>query len=195
MMLSLLKSRRAWAGFAGVGLLVVVGVGLVVLWRPTAALFHLDPGRPYRLEFGRGSGWHGLDTIKVLQDGTVTLHRQRHESDGQALHGYWETARLKLPPEALARVVDAIEEHRLLGMDKGYHGGAVDGTQWVLWVKQGEKEKSVYFDNYFPKGIIRFAEALDNVLDENGLEKVDWHHVPDVDARKHERELWDSIER
>lgn len=186
---SLLKSHWAWAVASA------VGVGLVILWCPTAIPFHLDPGRPYQLEFGRGSGWHGLDTVKLRQDGTVTLHRQRQEFDGQVVHLFWETARLKLPPEALARVVDAIEEHQLLGMDREYHEDADDGTQWVLWVKQGEKEKSVYFDNRFPKGIVRFAEALDNVLAENGLEKADWRRVPDVDARKHERELWDSIKR
>ena len=27
--------------------------------------FTVDPGQPFRLEFGRGSGWHGLNTVKL----------------------------------------------------------------------------------------------------------------------------------
>src|SRR5262249_32140743 len=73
--LRLLMSRRAWAVAVGVSL------ALATLWRLTAyppgMLVRLDASAPYRIELGRGSGLHGLDTVTVLQDGTVTLYRMR----------------------------------------------------------------------------------------------------------------------
>jgi hypothetical protein len=151
---------------------------------------------PYRIEFGRGSGWHGLDTIKIRQDGTVTLHRLSREYIGQVANDFVETATLQLRPESLARVREAVDGTGVLGLYREYHEPDVaDGTQWVLWVQQGEGETSVYCNNYFPKAIVRFADALDGILAEGGLGEVEWHRVPDAEARNHERELWDSIKR
>ena len=180
---SLLNSRRAW-----VMALVVVTLLAAFLWDWVVHPGGLDPDLPYIIQFGRGSGWHGLDTVKVAQDGTVTLHRLTNGEDP-----FWETATLKLHTESLAQVLDAIEKNRLFGLRKAYHGNVVDGTQWVLWLKQGDKEKAVYFDNHFPPEIERFADALDKALAENGLEKAEWRYVGEADARGHERALWDSI--
>jgi hypothetical protein len=189
-------------------LAAIVAVGGVALWRLHAdrrgapdrgdELRTLDPSMPYRIEFGRGSGWHGLDTAKLLQDGTVTLHRQARGTDRDTgrIHVFWETATLKLSRQALEKVVAAVEANRVLDLDRVYREpGVFDGTQWVLWVEQGGKEKSVYFDNRFPGEIVRFAAALDGILAENGSDKVDWHRVAAADAGKHQRELWASIKR
>jgi hypothetical protein len=182
-MASLLKSRRTWVTLFGVTLLAAF------LWDWVAHLGGLDPDLPYIIQFGRGSGWHGLDTAKIAQDGAVTLHRQLANQEGP----FWETATLKLRQESLARVLDAVEKNRLFGLRKAYHGNVADGTQWVLWLKQGDREKAVYFDNHFPPEIERFADALDTALAENGLEKAEWRYVGGADARGHERALWDSI--
>src|SRR5256885_12477044 len=103
--------------------------------------FRIDPARPFRVEFGRGSGWHGLDTIKFELGGVVVLHRMKEAEKGYA----FETATLRLPPDAVADVLKAIDTNDLLGLHKAYHADMHDGTQWVLWIKQGEREKSVYF--------------------------------------------------
>ncbi len=178
---SLLRLRRTWV-------LIVIVVGLLVahLWDWLARPAVLDADRPYMIRFGRGSGWHGLDTVKIREDGSVTLHRLISTDDPS-----WETTTLKLRPESLARILDAIEKNRLFGLQKAYHSDIADGTQWVLWIKQGERQKAVYFDNNFPPEIERFAEAVDKALDESGLEKAVWHNVGD--ARGHDRGLWDSI--
>src|SRR5262245_45181811 len=47
--------------------------------------FTNDRIQPFWLEFGRGSWWHGLDTVKFDQTGRVILHRlksARTKSDG-----------------------------------------------------------------------------------------------------------------
>jgi len=138
------------------------------------------------MEFGRGSGWHGLDTVKIFRDGTVTLHRQ-------VRNPYWETTTFKLADEAMTEVLSAVDANRLSALLKEYDGSVADGTQWVLWFEQDGVEKTVYCDNRFPDEIVRFAKDLDGILAKNGLEDVKWQRVNVDDARKHERKLWDSI--
>lgn len=150
--------------------------------------FRLIPVEAYRIEFVRGSGWHGLDTIKVNQDGTVVLHRLA----GSDCY----TATIHLSEQSVAQILQAIEDNHLLGMDRAYHANVADGTQWVFWIRQGDNERSIYFNNHFPQEILRFAKSLDEALCESGLGKVAWHPVaPWRGNREHEKELWESITR
>jgi len=114
--------------------------------------FRLDPVKPWRIEFGRGSGYHGLDTVKLDQGGHLVLHRLGSRG--------WETAAVDLQADVVAQVLEAVEANRLLELDKAYHADLKDGTQWVLWVRQGEQEKAVYFDNHFPDQIVCIATIV-----------------------------------
>lgn len=154
-------------------------------------VFRIDPAQPFRLELGRGSGWDGLDTTRIDQDGKVVLYRSRRpEAEPQ-----WETAALRLRPESLTEVLKAVESNGLMSLHRAYHSDVRDGTQWVFWVRQGGQEKSVYFNNRFPRSATRFAQQLDGVLDRAGLGTAAWQPVPAGESRQHERELWDSIRR
>jgi hypothetical protein len=170
---------------------LVIAVALVVVGcsgrveRDDRPAFTIDRTQPFWLEFGRGSGWHGLDTIKLDQTGRVVLHRITSRMS-------WEVATLQLSPEALAEALNAVESNGLMRLHKAYYADIHDGTQWVLWIKQGEREKSVYFNNSFPAAITRFAEQLDAILARGGLDKAGWQPVPDREARQHEKELWHS---
>ncbi len=42
------------------------------------AQWQFDPSASFKLDFGRGSGWHGLETIS-LKDGKATLYRVAKE--------------------------------------------------------------------------------------------------------------------
>jgi hypothetical protein len=155
--------------------------------------FAIDPEQAFRLEFGRGSGMRGLETVRITQDGRVALYRHQRSQPQQ---GGWESASLQLASGALAEVLKAVEANGLMALGRAYHDPDVaDGTQWVFWVKQGEREKSVYFNNNFPRPITRFAEQLDSILSEAGLDEVAWQTVPDREAGLHHRELWNSIKR
>jgi hypothetical protein len=173
---------------------LVIAVALVVagcsgrVERDDRPAFTIDRTQPFWLEFGRGSGWHGLDTIKLDKTGGVVLHRMKSTMS-------WEVAALQLPPEAIAEVLKAVESNGLMRLHKAYHADIHDGTQWVLKIKQGEREKSVYFNNSFPAAITRFAEQLDAILARGGLDRVAWRPVPGREARQHEKGLWDSTER
>ena len=157
--------------------------------------FAIDHAQPFWLEFGRGSGWHGLNTVKIDQTGRVVLHRMKSERQPDVTDLSWEAATLHLPPEAVAGVLQAVESNNLMSLHKAYREDIADGTQWVLWIKQGEREKSVYFNNSFPGSITAFAEQLDAILLRAGLDKAEWQPVPERESRQHERELWDSIKR
>jgi hypothetical protein len=81
-------------------------------------------------------------------------------------------------------------------LHKEYHARNVwDGDQWVLWIRQGENEKAVFFDNCFPGAITRFAQLLDDILAKSGVGRARWEQVPDAEERLHEKELWLSLER
>jgi hypothetical protein len=187
-----LRSRRAWAAAL---LVCLAGVGIwfaVEQWWPLPN--HVEPDSPWKIEFGRGSGWRGLNTVCLTHDGVAVLHRMNHASRSTR-DPYWETTSLTLPPEAVAEVVASVEKNRLLGLQHTYRSGAHDGTQWVFRFTQGGYEKAVYFDNEFPRAIERFSADLHRVLAEHGLRSREWSRVPDGSWRRHERALWDSIRR
>jgi hypothetical protein len=186
--------RRRWLLIA-VALAVVGGGVYLLAVRNDSPAFTIDRTQPFWLEFGRGSGWHGLDTIKIDQTGRVVLNRVKSECKEDVTVLSWEAATLQLSPEAVAEVLKAVEANDLMGLRKEYHEDIHDGTQWVLWTKQGKREKSVYFNNNFPRRIKAFAEQIDTILARSGLDKVAWQPVPEQDSRQHERELWDSINR
>ncbi len=157
--------------------------------------FTIDAGKPWKIEFGRGSGWEGLDTVKLTDDGKVVLHRQTWQADNGIRSAKWETAQLALPRDAVASILATVSKTRLLDLHREYHANVADGTQWVLWITQGRNAKSVYFNNHFPNEILQFASLLDEVLVQNGIQAVKWDPVPAGMERQHERQLWDSIKR
>ena len=147
--------------------------------RPT---FRIAPEKGFQIAFGRGSGWHGLDTVSVDDAGTVTLHKI---SDAGIIRSSFT-----LVENDLNAVLSLVDECGVMDFDREYHDETVvDGTQWVLLVEQGEKMKSIYFNNHFPEKIHRFALQFDSILDaeSKGLETITVEIDPISDR------LWDSI--
>jgi hypothetical protein len=136
---------------------------------------------PFVLEFGRGSGMRGLDTVKILEDGTAILHERTTTGV--------KVARLQLPPEELQKVRRLIEKHRLLALDRSYSNGWADGTQWIVRIKHDGGEKAAYFDNLFPAAITEFADELDVLLNANGLPTAIWRPA----ELGYSDDLWKSI--
>jgi hypothetical protein len=151
----------------------------------TTPPFEIDPSRDYRIEFGRGSGMSGLDTVAFGTDGIATLHRAMPERG-------WETATLTFSKEALARILSTIRGQKIMHMAAGYHANVHDGTQWVLWITQGNQSKSIYFNNHFPDGILRFAQIIDTELQQSGYSGIRWKKVPPEHERDHGKALWNS---
>ena len=144
-----------------------------------------DPDKPFHLAFGRGSGWHGLDTIEIDNYLKAELFRQTSA-------GGWETCVVELTVDEWGAVSDSIVKNDLYLLDREYHADVADGTQWILWITQDNESKTVYFNNYFPSAIKRFASDLDKVFDGNDV-LLEWKDVPADLSRQHEGRIWDSI--
>lgn len=160
----------------------------------TRPAFTFDPAQAWQIDLGRGSGMDGLETVEMANDGKVTLHRAKAVRQGDGYAHTWEKATPSLSPDAVKRIADAVVAERLPELGRAYHAGVFDGTQWVLWVRQGGREKVVYCDNHFPESVVRFAATVDAELVAIGA-AVRWQQVPFWDERRHERELWDSLQR
>ena len=150
------------------------------------APFKMDASHPFHIELGRGSGWLGLDTVAISQDGKTTLFRHTRPTG-------WETTTLVLEPASIRRVVRAIEVNKISAMGSSYSANAFDGTQWIIWITQGTNSKSVYFDNHFPHAIRRVARTIDAELKRAGLPHAKWVPVVPPQSRQHERKLWETL--
>ena len=95
-----------------------------------------------------------------------------------ALHRTWK-------PGHTARLNGYLEDH----------ANVADGTQWVLWIRQGDRERASYFNNHFPGPIVRFARELDEIIAQSVGPKLRWERVLPWNSREHEKELWKSTER
>lgn len=149
-----------------------------------------DYDTPYKLEFGRGSGWHGLNTIAIDEKGEITLHRQQKKKH---TNYYWETATLTGNKEIIKQIAQHIQDLHLVEMERAYYADIHDGTQWIFWLIQNGQEKSIYFDNHFPGAIQDFAIAIDNILKSAGLESAKWTPVPIDKKLQHQKPIWNSI--
>lgn len=155
--------------------------------------FSIDPAKPFTIAFGRGSGWAGLNTVNINENGKVVLYRLQVEQRHEIRYLFWETGTMQLLSEDITAILDSLYTFHLLTMHKEYHADIHDGTQWVLWIQQEPHEKSIYCNNHFPNDILAFSDFLDDLLTKRGLADVTWTRVPKNEFRNHEKELWESI--
>ena len=144
--------------------------------------FDLNREKDFSIQLGRGSGWHGIELIKINNKGTVHLHR---------LNG--EHAEFDLTVEELDAIVDSINTEKLTELDRKYINENVnDGTQWLLWIRQNGKHTRTYFSNQFPKQILNFAKTVDAQL-RTGQRKLSFQTVKDPQG--HAKQIWEIIDR
>ncbi len=151
--------------------------------------FEVD--KPFRLEFGRGSGMYGLEMIALDEAGEMVIHRRLWEPRGGGSTWFWERASLPVGIDVTRRVAGSIDALGLVAMEKSYHASVHDGLQWILWIVQGKGQKSVYFNNHFPEAIQDFAIALNDIVGGLG-EQLQWRRVPAAMSGKHDKGLWRS---
>ncbi|HEV2296737.1 MAG TPA: hypothetical protein VGR35_23045 [Tepidisphaeraceae bacterium] len=153
--------------------------------RPT---FVLDASKPFVIEFGRGSGQHGLDIVKVNETGAVQLSRIEGRPNA-------EFASLQLSSTDVATLVGLVNTNQLTSMGRMYSDPRMaDGTQWVLWIEQSPFQKSIYFNNFFPDEITAFESGLDALLQKAGSGTAMWSPLPRQQAMDQQKALWGRIE-
>src|SRR3954469_11233395 len=72
----------------------------------------IELGKPMEIDFGRGSAWHGLDTVRITTNGAVTLYKQTRINSQRA----WQTASLELSNSDQKRISDAFVTNQLLNL-------------------------------------------------------------------------------
>ena len=170
-------------------LFTLIGFSLLAYFAFTAGRGGSDPAgplpfdasQPFQLDFGRGSGSAGLETIAIAENGKATICRRTRL-------GTWESASLQVSAQQSTQIAQAITRHQLLHLAKEYLGTVDDGTQWILWIRQGTRGKAAYFDNNFPGSIRDFANELDSILPAAGIDKLRWDP-----SSKQDWELWSAI--
>jgi len=147
--------------------------------------FAVDPRQPFHLEFGRGSGWHGLRVFILDESGLARVSRGPLDAAGT-----WQQTQLQLPSKLVDEVVADINSEKLTHLARTYTDvGVEDGTQWVFLLVQGSHRKVIYFDNNFPEAIKRFSSEVDGVLDRAGIAGADWKPA----ERSLDKNLWDAV--
>ncbi len=166
----------------------VTGFPLAKTEPAKAPPFKIDPAKDFHIELGRGGGMDGLETVALERNGQVVLHRLK-----DILKGRWQKAAVTLDKAAIDRVLAAIDNNKIMEMAAAYHADdkIADGTQWILWIRQGESSKAIYFNNHFPEAIKSFAKALDAEIKRDAIPEAKWED--DAKPREHEKALWESI--
>lgn len=147
--------------------------------------FFLFPEKPFKLELGRGSGFLGLDIIRIDKNRSVSLIRKQEYN--------WQHCSFKLTNQEAKEIIIAILKNKNCLLKKGYHADVIDGIQWILFFSQENNEINTYFNNHFPKEIIELAEIMDKIVTKSNTRKVKWLEFPENEANSQQKELWKRI--
>src|SRR5262245_25938730 len=102
----------------------VLLVGGVYVWR-VGSPDRIIPDEKFELQFGRGSGWHGLDLLRITSDGNAWYEYQE-------ILGEWQRKRFHVGAKQIQELREAIDTLDLWELARSYHADVADGTQWCL---------------------------------------------------------------
>lgn len=164
---------------------------------PATAQSAFDPSAPTDIWLGRGSGMFGLDVVHLSRHGELFVDRAvaAPASSPPGLPGYvHERAHLRVAASVTADARDLVRRLRVDRLRAEYRKkGMHDGTQWVLRVRQDGYDRSVVFDNRFPRAVRRFARDLDVLTGAQGVAEA----FAPLDAEawsRTEQALWASLD-
>lgn len=105
--------------------------------------FAIDASQPFEFEYGSGSGLAGLKIWHRSENGTVRFFCGDFEAcrDGDG----WISSDIAQPT-----VFAAIRQTRFEHLAAAYAADVCDGWQAILWIRQGTRERTIYFDNAAP---------------------------------------------
>lgn len=146
----------------------------------------IAPDQEFELQLGRGSGWHGLDLLRITSDGRATYEYQPEL-------GTWLRKVFVVDTKRVDQLRLAVNDLNIWGMQGKYAANVMDGTQWIVFIRVNGKAKSVYFDNKFPRRIRTFADLVDEIILGPLADPIEPSIVPNRLHRQHEKDIWASI--
>lgn len=155
--------------------------------------FSIDPNIPWIIMFGRGSGMTGLNTVSINERGLVTIYWRGDNKINES--EIWNTGTTTFTTDDVKVILHSVKDLRIMGLKSIYSAGVHDGSQWLLSIQQGERQKVVYFDNHFPKSIIAFGKVIDDLLIRHKIQDISWTKVPQSQLRNHQKPLWNALSK
>jgi|GEM_PF-5359270 len=146
----------------------------------------LGPGQAFEFQFGQGSGFEGLNVVKILPS-------------GEARYDYgdvtaWQKKTFRVSQEAMQELADKINALGILNMGKVVSDPDVrDGEQWIVLIKTEGTARSIYFDNRFPVQVRELAAFVHERVVEPYTKNLRPEPVSDFDHDRLQQELWDSV--
>lgn len=92
-----------------------------------------------------GSGMHGFETVRLAADGRASFLYRREDQ--------WWLVKFRVPGDAVASLRDELDRIGYFSLKERYSVGALDGDQWFVKVRQGQRRHAVYLDNEFPEAV------------------------------------------
>lgn len=166
------------------GMVVVLLVGLVVYQEslPESQVetapdeqqpFRVAPDQSYEVNYHAWEKPSGDGRGIIVKLGAPAVVRERHGGQGGEYREE-KSASFALPPEAVAKVLAAIEARGVMRLQGSYKlKGVTDGPQVKFFVRQGDRVKRVECSNHFPDELKAFADDL-NAIIEPYLSKATW---------------------
>ena len=139
----------------------------------------------FEFQLGQGSGWQGLNLIKITADGNAVY---QYES----FSNVWSRKTFQLTPVEVQSLADQVNELKIVALDDHYRASVHDGTQWCILVKSQGHRKRIYCDNRFLRRIEKLAAFVhEKIIDRAGEKAVAVSISPDR-FREFEAEIWDK---
>ena len=128
---------------------------------------------PVFVEAGTNNSLGGFDTISVDLGGVVTLHRS------ELGHTHGRRATIRLSPEQLFAITDAIDSDQLYWFGGSYHAGRELGEpMFTLRLINGDTETAIFCDDACPRRVYAFYQELNRIVEEAGRDGYGWRSVP-----------------
>jgi len=123
----------------------------------------------------QGSGWHGYNTLRVSASGhcdfryflssmqvSTGANKEQDLPEGTVYREkFWRKADFQLTKELQKQLRDALQEANVFAMKDEYIQKEIaDGTQWIVRLRAGRKEKRVYCSNTFPERLLVLSRTL-----------------------------------
>jgi hypothetical protein len=175
------KTRFLALCLLSIALVIVVCVYNRDLIRPAPWPVVYDSA--FEFQLGQGSGWQGLDLIKITADGKAVYQFQ---SSG----GVWSRKTFQLTSAEMQSLADRLNDLKIVALDDHYAVNIHDGTQWCLLVKSQGHLKRIYCDNRFPRRVKKLAAFVhETIIDRTGAKALAVP-VPPAQFRDFEAEVW-----
>ena len=90
-----------------------------------------------------GSGLHGFETLRLASDGRATLLHRNEDR--------WWLVKFRVPQTEVDALRAELDRVGYFSLKARYSIGAIDGDQWFVKVRVGQRRHAVYLDNEFPE--------------------------------------------